>query len=49
MALAVATKDGSFTRELETGLGPDREANMLAFATEALKMLKEVLDRNEKL
>ena len=49
VALAVATKDGSFTREIETGHGGDREANMLAFAVEALKMLKDVLDRDVKL
>ena len=49
VALAVATRNGSFTREVETGLGEDREANMVAFASEALKMLKEVVSRGEKL
>lgn len=43
VALAVASPKGTFTRELDTGLGGDREKNMVAFATAALTLLKDVL------
>lgn len=49
MALAVATEQGTYTREMETGLGGDREKNMVAFATEALKLLRDVLKGDAKL
>lgn len=49
MALAVATEQGTYTREVETGLGGDREKNMVAFAAEALKLLRDVLKGDAKL
>ena len=49
VALAVATEQGTFTREVETGLGGDREGNMVAFAAEALKLLKDVMKGDAKL
>jgi hypothetical protein len=45
----VATEKGTFTRELSTGLGEDREANMVQFAVEALKLLKDVMKGEAKL
>ncbi|PQE20237.1 competence damage-inducible protein [Rutstroemia sp. NJR-2017a BBW] len=47
--LAVATEKGCFTKEVETGLGGDREANMVAFAVEALGFLREVVRGEGKL
>lgn len=54
MALAVATEDGNGgsvtkTREVETGLGGDREANMVAFAVEGLKLVRDVIKGEGKL
>ncbi|KAF8848574.1 hypothetical protein BDZ45DRAFT_681150 [Acephala macrosclerotiorum] len=43
VALAVATESGVYKRELSTGLGGNREANMIQFAVEALGLLKDVL------
>lgn len=44
VALAVANDGGQTTAmELDTGYGPDREANMLAFALHALKLVKDVV------
>lgn len=43
VALAVASEAGAVTKELDTGLGADREANMVQFAVEALGLLREVL------
>jgi hypothetical protein len=43
VALAVATKDEIICREFDTGLGGDRAENMVSFACEALKLLKEVI------
>ena len=37
------------TREVETGLGGDREGNMVAFAEEALKLLRDAVKENAKL
>jgi hypothetical protein len=45
----VATEKGTFTKELETGLGGDREGNMVAFAKEALGLMKDVLKGEAKL
>ena len=42
VALAVASVAGVRVKEVETGVG-DREKNMVAFATEALQLLKEVI------
>ena len=49
VALAVATEKGTFTKEVETGLGGDREGNMIAFALEGLKLLGEVIKGEAKL
>jgi hypothetical protein len=49
VALAVATEKGTYTRELSTGLGMDREANMIQFAVEALTLLKDVIKGDAKL
>ena len=35
-------------KEVETGLSGDREANMVAFAVEALKLLKKVIKGDAK-
>ena len=40
---------GTYTKELNTGLGGDREANMVQFAVEALTLLKEVIKGDAKL
>lgn len=45
VALAVVNKNGSSSsKDLDTGLGPDRQANMVAFAVEALQLVKEVIE-----
>ncbi|KAI9367736.1 hypothetical protein BJX61DRAFT_527097 [Aspergillus egyptiacus] len=44
VALAVASPGGSFTREVETG-SSDRGENMVLFAAEALKLLREVVSK----
>ena len=49
VALAVATEKETSTKEAETGLGGDREGNMVAFAVEGLKLLKDVIKGNAKL
>jgi hypothetical protein len=49
VALAVATESGTYKRELNTELGPDREANMIAFAVESLKLLRDVIKGDAKL
>ncbi|KAI9676481.1 MAG: hypothetical protein M1817_000639 [Caeruleum heppii] len=43
VALAVASERGSFTKEMDTGHEGDREKNMMAFAEEALKLLRDVI------
>lgn len=43
MALAVSTEKGTSTKEVETGLRGDREGNMIAFAVEGLKLLRDVI------
>ncbi len=40
MALAVASDRGTTSKDLNTGLAGDRQANMVAFAIEALKLVK---------
>lgn len=42
VALAVATPEGTFTREVETG-SKDRTENMILFAEAALKLLLDVI------
>ncbi len=49
MALAVSTEKGTSTKEVETGLGGDREGNMVAFAVESLKLLRDVIKGAAKL
>ena len=49
VALAVATESGTHTKEIETGLGGDREKNMIAFSVEALTLLKDVIKGDAKL
>ncbi|RDL42455.1 putative competence protein CinA [Venustampulla echinocandica] len=50
LALAVATDDGKvYKKETNTGLGGDREANMIAFAEEALSLLRDVIKGDTKL
>lgn len=43
VALAVVSQNGSLQRDLDTGLGGDRAGNMVAFATEALKLVEEFI------
>ncbi|KAK4941851.1 hypothetical protein LTR10_018327 [Elasticomyces elasticus] len=43
VALAVVGDKGALSKDLETGLGTDRQANMVAFAVEALKLVKEYI------
>jgi hypothetical protein len=49
VALAVTSKDGTVTREVETGLGGDREGNMVRFAYEALVLVRDVIVGDAKL
>lgn len=49
VALAVATEHGTYKKELSTGLGGDREGNMIAFAIEALTLLRDVIKGDAKL
>ena len=49
MALAVAREGGeTVTREVETG-SSEREGNMVAFAVEGLKLVRDVIKGDEKL
>jgi nicotinamide mononucleotide (NMN) deamidase PncC len=43
VALAVDWDGGVVTREVETGLGGDRVGNMVRFAVEALRLLRDVM------
>lgn len=49
VAVAVATEKGTYSREVETGLGGDREGNMVQFAVEGLTLLRDVLKGDAKL
>lgn len=49
VALAIATENGTYKKDLNTGLGGDREGNMIVFAAEALGFLKEVLKGDAKI
>nr|POF27639.1 cina-like protein [Quercus suber] len=49
VALAVDCDRGTFVKELDTGLGKDRVANMVRFAQEALEFLREVVSGDAKL
>ncbi|ROW14173.1 hypothetical protein VPNG_04296 [Cytospora leucostoma] len=46
VALAVVSERGTLARDLNTGLGGDRSANMVAFAVEALKLVEEYITKN---
>lgn len=48
-ALAVATEQGTHTKEIETGMGENREDNMVAFSVEALILLRDVMRGDAKL
>lgn len=45
----MSTEQGTYKRELDTGKGKDRTANMVAFAVEALTLLRDVLKGDAKL
>ena len=45
----MATESGTYKRELSTGLGDDRGANMIQFAVEALILLRDVIKGDAKL
>jgi hypothetical protein len=47
--IAVAAPSGSYTREIDTGYGDDREKNMVGFAEEGLKLLRDVIKGDAKL
>jgi len=49
VALAVASESGTVSREVETGLGGNRQANMLAFAVEALKLVAGMIKGEAKM
>lgn len=50
VALAVASEKGTFNREItETGHGEDRAVNMVQFAVEGLKLLRDVIKGDAKL
>jgi len=49
VALAVDTDKGTYTKEMDTGFGGDREANMVRFAVEALTLLRDVIKGDAKL
>ena len=49
VALAVSSEKGTFTREVETGLGKDRIGNMVRFAVEGLILLRDVIKGDAKL
>ncbi|KAF2659479.1 competence/damage-inducible protein-like protein cinA [Lophiostoma macrostomum CBS 122681] len=49
VALAVSSEKGTVTREVETGLGTDREQNMVRFAVEGLKLVRDVIKGEGKL
>ncbi len=45
----MATGSGTYKKELSTGLGGDREGNMVAFAVQALTLLRDVIKGDAKL
>ncbi|KAF2687882.1 competence/damage-inducible protein-like protein cinA [Lentithecium fluviatile CBS 122367] len=49
VALAVASENRTVTREVETGLGGNREGNMVRFAVEGLKLVRDVIKGEGKL
>lgn len=49
VALAVSCEKGTFVREVETGLGGDRVGNMVRFAEEGLRLVRDVITGEAKL
>jgi len=49
VALAVAGDKGTATLDLDTGCGKDRQANMVAFAVNALKLVKDFITGTAKM
>lgn len=49
VALAVTSDKGTTTREVQTGMGTNREKNMVQFAVEGLKLVRDVIKGAEKL
>ena len=50
VALAVSGgASGTISKELNTEYGADRQANMVAFAVEALKLVREVVTESAKI
>ncbi|KAI9648352.1 hypothetical protein NHQ30_002985 [Ciborinia camelliae] len=49
VALAIATENGTYKKDLITGLVGDREGNMIVFAEQALGFLREVLRGDAKI
>ncbi|OAP56599.1 hypothetical protein AYL99_08711 [Fonsecaea erecta] len=46
VALAVVDEKGGSSKDLDTGLGSDRQANMVAFAIAALQLVKDFIESN---
>jgi hypothetical protein len=50
VAMAVSGgSNGTVSKEMTTDCGSDRQANMVAFAVEALRLVKEVLTASAKI
>ena len=48
--MSVVSEKGALSKDLTTSCGNDRHANMVAFAVEALKLVKEfILDKGSKM
>lgn len=45
VALAVVSENETLAKDLDTGLGGDRPANMVAFAVEALNLVEELINK----
>ncbi|KAG0652319.1 hypothetical protein D0Z07_0931 [Hyphodiscus hymeniophilus] len=45
----IELQSGTYKKELSTGLGGDREGNMIAFAAEAMILLRDVIKGDAKL
>jgi hypothetical protein len=43
VALAVVGDNGTLSKDLDTGLANDRQANMVAFAVAALRLVQEYI------
>jgi len=46
VALAVVSEQGSSNKELDTGLGNNRQSNMVAFAVEGLQLAQDFIEGN---